>query len=74
LAITTDAEIARALRSVYIQMAKLYFDFYAFSQYSDEDLTAIISISCTKTVKNKVPDHELNCDGKSGKSVPDKTC
>lgn len=57
----TDAEIARALRYGVHPDGTVVYDFMAFHNTSDEDLTAIISyLRSRKPVYNKVPDHDLN--------------
>jgi mono/diheme cytochrome c family protein len=60
----TDAEIARALRYGVHPDGTAVFDFMAFHNTSDEDLTAIISYLRTqKPVSNKVPSHSVNLLG-----------
>ncbi|HZG25096.1 MAG TPA: cytochrome c [Chitinophagaceae bacterium] len=60
----SDPEIARALRYGVHADGTVVFDFMAFHNTSDEDLTAIISyLRAQKPVKNKVPEHDLNIAG-----------
>jgi mono/diheme cytochrome c family protein len=60
----TDSEIARALRYGVHPDGRAVFDFMAFHNTSDEDLTAIISYLRTqKPVKNAVPNHDPNLLG-----------
>jgi mono/diheme cytochrome c family protein len=60
----SDGEIARALRYGVHPDGTAVFDFMAFHNTSDEDLTAIISyLRAQKPVHNEVPKHSLNVLG-----------
>lgn len=65
----TDAEIARALRYGVHPDGTVVFNFMAFHDMSDDDMTAIISyLRAQRPVKYKVPDNDLNLLGKAVKA------
>lgn len=60
----SDAELIRALRYGVHPDGTAVFDFMAFHNTSDEDMTAIISyLRAMPAVKNQVPGHDLNILG-----------
>lgn len=65
----TDKEIARSLRYGVHPDGTAVFDFMAFHDVADEDLTAVISyLRSRPAVRNEVPEHRLNAIGKAIKA------